>query len=479
MAVGKLIGERLSRRQARKNSPFGLLFGDPGFGKNGGMILKFLASIPLAAGLRKYRGGLRLAGLLAFLLSADAVSAQTFYSLPAVDGQVRAFAAHGDTLYIGGDFTTVGGQSRNGIAAIDLTTGSVVSGFAPAASYFGFGPTISSIAVSGDGSTVYFGGLFDEVNGTARGSLAAVNTTGTLQGFAPELNGSGAFSVTVSGSSVYVIGGFTQVKPNGGDFTPQVGFARFDTAGALDAAFNPAPSFFGSANYRGAALSGDGSRLYVSLGNSDVSFAGGDRRGFVALDTGNGAPTSFQPFGVSPTAPGTFSLATSGSSLYVSGEFTQTAAEQPADRLAGFTGETFDAAFTPGAGEGPNTSFVRAMTAEGNALYIAGTFTAYGGIDRTGLAAIDRATGTLIESWDAQSGTTFSGTGEVLFAHNGYLFIGGPSLNNETTILGNPVQYYAALTTVPEPGAAALIGLAVLSFAAGRAVRRRKTTNSH
>ncbi|MBK9761619.1 MAG: T9SS type A sorting domain-containing protein [Flavobacteriales bacterium] len=49
-----------------------------------------------------------------------------------VDGRVNAIAIEGNTGYICGDFTHVGGEPRNGMAAVDMTTG-VVQPWAPPA----------------------------------------------------------------------------------------------------------------------------------------------------------------------------------------------------------------------------------------------------------------------------------------------------------------------------------------------------------
>jgi hypothetical protein len=77
---------------------------------------------------------------------------------PNPDRPVSALAVAGDTVYAGGSFTTVGGQARNNLAALDATTGAatawnpnVVGGVGP----FGFS-WVGALAVAGD--TVYAAG---------------------------------------------------------------------------------------------------------------------------------------------------------------------------------------------------------------------------------------------------------------------------------------------------------------------------------
>lgn len=47
--------------------------------------------------------------------------------MPSANGAIRVVAAGDGVTYVGGDFTQIGGVSRNDIAAIDNTTGAVTS----------------------------------------------------------------------------------------------------------------------------------------------------------------------------------------------------------------------------------------------------------------------------------------------------------------------------------------------------------------
>ncbi|GIW09479.1 MAG: hypothetical protein KatS3mg061_0536 [Dehalococcoidia bacterium] len=73
-----------------------------------------------------------------------------------------ALAVSGSTVYVGGLFTSVGGQARNYLAALDAATGNVTS-WNPNAN-----GSVYALAVSG--STVYVGGDFTSVGGQARNS---------------------------------------------------------------------------------------------------------------------------------------------------------------------------------------------------------------------------------------------------------------------------------------------------------------------
>src|SRR4030042_1805457 len=88
---------------------------------------------------------------------------------PNADGAVRDFAHSGSTVYAGGDFTSIGGQARNRIAALDATTG-LATTWNPNAY-----ERVRTLRLSG--STVYAGGNFTSVGGETRNRIAALAAT--------------------------------------------------------------------------------------------------------------------------------------------------------------------------------------------------------------------------------------------------------------------------------------------------------------
>jgi hypothetical protein len=96
------------------------------------------------------------------------------------------------TLYVGGDFNSALGSGAQQLAAIDIATGKLITGFTPNISVATTLPycgnwlpvtaannstQIWSLALSNDGSTnrLYVSGHFDTVDGAAQTALAAVN----------------------------------------------------------------------------------------------------------------------------------------------------------------------------------------------------------------------------------------------------------------------------------------------------------------
>lgn len=94
---------------------------------------------------------------------------------------IYCLSLNGNTLYAGGNFTTIAGQPRSRIAAFDITTGNL-TGWDPNASN-----TVNSFAFNGN--QVYVGGQFLTIGGQTRNNLAALDeTTGNASGWNPLLN---------------------------------------------------------------------------------------------------------------------------------------------------------------------------------------------------------------------------------------------------------------------------------------------------
>ena len=115
----------------------------------------------------------------------------------------------GPALYAGGYFTNVGGVAANGIAKWDGSSWSALgSGVG-----VGGGAGVSALAVydDGRGPALYAGGYFTSVGGQPRNNIAAIDApTGTVTGWNPgAFGGVGVFTLAVSGSTVYVGGEFT------------------------------------------------------------------------------------------------------------------------------------------------------------------------------------------------------------------------------------------------------------------------------
>lgn len=101
---------------------------------------------------------------------------------PVINGQVKSLAASpdGSRLYVGGQFTSVDGQTRYNFAAFDTATGALLSTFKPAVG----GSYVNAIVATN--TAVYVGGLIGAGNGVTRKNFAAFTaSTGALLAWAP------------------------------------------------------------------------------------------------------------------------------------------------------------------------------------------------------------------------------------------------------------------------------------------------------
>ena len=128
---------------------------------------------------------------------------------PVLNGQATSIAKSpdGSRLYIGGDFTSVDGQTRNRLAAFDTTSGALVAGFAP---------SIDSRvrAIVATNSTVYIGGSFSRVSKNPRTRLAALSASGDVLAWAPSADDRQVDALAISpvGNKIIIGGRFTTLS---------------------------------------------------------------------------------------------------------------------------------------------------------------------------------------------------------------------------------------------------------------------------
>jgi hypothetical protein len=124
---------------------------------------------------------------------------------------VKALAVTRSTLYVGGDFTNIGGQPRRGVAAIDIRTGALTPWNLRLT-----GTDVEVDAIATSDSTVYVGGVFSKASGRRRSNLAAVRLdSGRPLPWAPRVGEQspdfGVRALALGPSALFVGGGFESV----------------------------------------------------------------------------------------------------------------------------------------------------------------------------------------------------------------------------------------------------------------------------
>lgn len=340
--------------------------------------------------------------------------------------------ADGSTLYVGGDFGTIGGQTRNGIASFTTSDGTVTS-FHP--DITGTSPAINSLALSPDEAYLYFGGNFTNVGASSRANLAAVATsTGAATSFDPQIVGEvTSIAISSEGATVYTGGSFNGANSVNGNTTRNRLAAFASTTGTVIAGFDP--NLNNGVN--SIVLSPDGNTLYAGGLFNTVNGGGTTRNRIAAFTTSNGTVVA----GFDPNMSGqVFGIAlSSNAGIAATGAFTRS---NPVtrNRLAAFDNATGDLV----TGFDPNVSgtvSALALSPDGNTLYFGGTFSGSNSVNgnttRNRLAAVSTSNGTVVAGFDPNVGSTgvnalaLSSDGATLYV--GGTFSGSNSVNGNTT----------------------------------------------
>ncbi len=327
---------------------------------------------------------------------------------PNSSSDVKTLAVDGSTVYAGGNFTTIGGQSRSRIAALSASTG-LATTWNP-----GAGTEVDAVAVSA--GKVFAGGWFTTAGGGSRYYVASIDAaTGALNAWNP-IAGSYVYALAASGSTVYV----------GGNFSTIGGVAR-DYAAALDTdptslSFGQATSWNPDPNVAVNALAASGSTIY--LGGNFSTVGAEPRSRLAAVDATTGAVNAWNP-GANLEV---YALDVSGTTVYAGGEF-HSCGGSTRNHLAAIDADPLSVGYGQATAWDPNTSGpVRDIDAAGSNVYIGGAFTTLGGVDtRRCIAAVDATTGSAT-AWNPNSDYAIykvKAVGDTIYAGGQMTNIGG------------------------------------------------------
>jgi hypothetical protein len=258
----------------------------------------------------------------------------------------------GTSLFIGTNtqVTSVGGVTRNRLAAIDLTSGQPTS-FNPDVTT-GTSPGIYALAISSDNATLYLAGEFGLVGGQVRNRIASVNaSTGAVTSWNPNANDT-VRTLAVNGSTIYA----------GGDFVTIGGQTRSKIA-ALSSSTGLATAWDPIADTTVRTIAVVGSTVYA--GGNFTSIGGEIRSHIVALDASTAAPL----VGWDPGADQVVNtIVPVGSNVFVGGGF-NTIGGQSHPHLAQLDGATG----IPTSWSGTTSSTLGSFAVSGNAVFYCGS----------------------------------------------------------------------------------------------------------
>jgi uncharacterized delta-60 repeat protein/uncharacterized repeat protein (TIGR01451 family) len=256
---------------------------NPGSGANG--FIGAIAPTPsgqfiIGGGFGSYNGTQRVR---VARINANGSLDNSFNPGLGADGNIWAVAVQTDgKVIIGGDFNTVGGLARAHVARLN-TDGSVDVSFDPGAT--GPNATVWALALQSDGKLV-IGGEFTTVGGQTRGGIARLNDDGSLDNsFNPGAGTDGfVYALALQADGKVLVGGQFGLL----DFNSRSGLARLNGNGSLDATFDP-----GSSGTSGTVYSILPTSAGIYVGGAFDSFNGTHRRSLVRLYANGMVDTTF------------------------------------------------------------------------------------------------------------------------------------------------------------------------------------------
>lgn len=375
---------------------------------------------------------------------------------------MSAMAISDNSLYIGGSISSYRGQEVNGLIKVDLLSGNLDTVFSKTT---GFSNLVLTLETAGD--SVYVGGYFTSYRGLLAHGLARINLeTGAVdESFLANAVVGSCNDIAIDNGSLYVAGGpggvtkldlvsgvidstFTQspgfsfstkslaIANNslyvGGTMTtyngaPTASLAKINlTTGILDTTFTQTTGF----NQWVEKIITDGSALYVAGYFSSYRGTAVQRLAKLDLNSGNLDTTFSAISGFNNTVK---SLLIIGNDIYAGGDFwtyrsISVGGLAKLNKLTGVMDTGFSQSTGFQAGFSPLT-----MIYANSSIYIGGIFYRYNSIMRPRLVKIDPTTGALDNVFSNEIG--YDGSVLSLFSDGSMLYVGGQfkSYNNQTT----------------------------------------------
>lgn len=372
-----------------------------------------------AAGYFQHIGGQTRNGLAK--LSESTGQADAIWNPGPNNNDISALCldANGD-VFVGGNFQTIGGQNRNGLAKLSATgTGAADLTWNPS------NITMIDMLAAGSDGNIYVRGLFSHLGG--QNNLTKLPSSGTGAAdptWNPQnVDNGGAFVLDGAGHL------YTAVAPGSG----LISIAKVSTTGtgAADPAWDPGSLVLGYCLYapchpaNAMAITGTGKLV---VGGTIASIGGQPRLGLAAISATDA--TSQAP--INALLPATVSAiaAQPGGGMIVGGKF------ELADQLSRINllrlnaDGSLDASWNPGA-----DNQISSLVIDGSGtIYVGGAFSSIGGHARYALAKLT-SSGSLVTGWapaidDGPVATLSLSTSGDLYVGGGFTTVSGGQARN-------------------------------------------------
>lgn len=345
---------------------------------------------------------------------------------PKSDGMVNALSHSGNQVFVGGSFQSVGGAYRQHIAALNVMTGEALDWNVPVENTH---PNTRVSAIATDGSTLYVGGFFDQIKGQSRFNLASINIpTQSLTHWNPEavLNTPTGFvnDILLSDTRIYIGGFFSTVFGQN-----RMSLAAFDRSTGQLETWEPNPDRVMNTLTLGP------SRLFVG-GDFEI-IDGLPRDGLAAFDLSTGIlddwnpqlsgtspfPTGGGPTGAGNVRPEVRALRYDNGSLFIGGNI-DSVNHIPRKFLAAF--DTSQDTLTDWNPQANNS--VEIITTKADRLFVGGAFDTLNSQSRSKIGLYNRSNEELLAISPPEiNGEVYSliSEGDRLYVGGGFSFVEG------------------------------------------------------
>ena len=309
----------------------------------------------------------------------------SWHGTPIAASGIRAVLIRGPYLYLAGDFTTIAGQPRNGLARL-ARDGQLDPAWKPIVH-----GAVSALVADTDG--IFVAGTFSGINDAPHQNLARLGLAdGSPDSWKADTNGP-VFALALSSGNLLVGGGFTTVNDE-----PHVRMARIAAkTGTVAASFVAAAD----SDVRSIAIAGE----KVIVGGQFSRINAEDRLALARLEMESG---DVDPDWRADVDGAVLALSAESEYLYVGGAFTTVASQPRANcaRLLLKSG-SIDAWQADA-----NEQVAAIVESDAGHVFLAGRFTTIHDRPVAGLAAVSKTTGDILANWRTQgvpAGTGASG----------------------------------------------------------------------